>query len=133
MEIKRQKPMVEAYHYDQRIPDQEYETKLNVGFAPLESNDPNYPKENSILGARLEFVLAFKQYVLSGQISQINHIVNRKITKQEDLSKEEIDEIVAPLFDLVERISYEVTEVATDEPGLKLNFQADATLAEAEE
>lgn len=130
MEIKRQKPVVEAYHYDQRIPDQEYETKLNVGFAPLESNDPNYPKENSILGTRLEFLLSFKEYVLSGRISQINHIVNRKITNQEDLTKEEIDEIVAPLFDIVERISYEVTEIATDEPGLKLNFHADASLAE---
>lgn len=130
MKIERHKPLVESYHYDHRIPDQEYETKLNVGFAPLQTSDLDYPKENSILGARLEFNLIFKEYVLSGSISQVNHLVDRKVDKQEDLTKEEIDEIVAPLFDIVERITYEVTEIATDEPGLKLNFQSNASQAE---
>lgn len=132
MQIERHKPLLETYQYAHRIPDKEYETKLNVGFAPLQTSDPNYPKENSILGARLEFNLVFKEYVLSGSISQVNHLINRQVKNQEDLTKEEIDEIVAPLFDIVERITYEVTEIATDEPGLKLNFQNNATQAEGE-
>lgn len=125
MEIKRQKPVVEAYHYDQREPEREYETQLKVGFAPLQATDPNYPAENSILGARLEFRLVFDEFVIAGGVSQVNHILNRKIATQEDVTKEEIDELVAPLFDIVKRLTYEVTEITTDEPGITLNFQSE--------
>ncbi|MFV0558515.1 MAG: DUF1149 family protein [Enterococcus sp.] len=125
MEIKRQKPVVEAYHYDKKNPEKEQKTVLNVGFSPLQSADENYPKENSIIGARLEFVLVFEAYVLSGRVSQINHLINREVTSQQDVTKDEIDQIVAPLFDIVKRLTYEVTEIAMDEPGLKLNFKSD--------
>ncbi|WP_122645099.1 DUF1149 family protein [Enterococcus mediterraneensis] len=125
MEIKRQKPIVEAYHYDQRIPEKEYQTELKVGFAPLESKDPDYPKENSVLGARLEFRLVFEQFIIAGRVSQINHVVGRKIKEQKDVTKAEIDELVAPLFDIVKRLTYEVTEITTDEPGITLNFQSE--------
>lgn len=123
MEIQRQKPVVEAYHYDTPDPEKENETQLQVGFSPLATNDPDYPKENSILGTRLQFRLIFPDYVLSGSVSQVNHIIDRQIANQEDLSQEEVQEIVAPLFDIVKRLTYEVTEIATDEPGLKLNFE----------
>ncbi|KAF1304710.1 MULTISPECIES: DUF1149 family protein [Enterococcus] len=125
MEIQRQKPVVEAYHYDQRVPDKEYQTELKVGFAPLEASEPNYPKTNSILGARLEFRLVFDAFILAGRVSQINHVINRQIKAQEDVTKAEIDELVAPLFDIVKRLTYEVTEITTDEPGIKLNFKSE--------
>ena len=35
----------------------------------------------------------------------------------------EVDELVRPLFSIVERLSYEVTEIALDRPGVQLNFQ----------
>ncbi|MCZ1526891.1 DUF1149 family protein, partial [Enterococcus faecium] len=79
----------------------------------------------SIVGARLEFRLVFDTYVLSGSVSQINHILNRKIEGQNDVTQEEVDELVAPLFDIVRRMSYEVTEIALDQPGVKLNFQSE--------
>lgn len=126
MEIKRQKEVVEAFHYDKRRPDAEVETEIRVGFSPLQAADENYPKENSIVGARLEFRLVFDDYVLAGSVSQVNHIVNRKIEKQEDISQEEVDELVGPLFNIIERLAYEVTEIALDQPGVKLNFQSEA-------
>lgn len=125
MEIQRQKEVVEAFHYDKRDKTKEIETELKVGFAPLQASDENYPKENSIIGARLEFRLAFDEYVLSGRVSQVNHIVNQKIEKQEDISQAEVDQLVAPLFDIVKRMAYEITEIALDEPGVKLNFQSE--------
>ncbi|MFV0559413.1 MAG: DUF1149 family protein [Enterococcus sp.] len=125
MEIQRQKEVVEAFHYDKRDKTKEIETELKVGFAPLQASDGNYPKENSIIGARLEFRLAFDEYVLSGRVSQVNHIVNQKIEKQEDISQAEVDQLVAPLFDIVKRMAYEITEIALDEPGVKLNFQSE--------
>ena len=117
MEIKRQQEIVEAYHYDMRVPDSEVETDLRVSFSPIEVEEENYP-ENS-----LEFRIVFDEFVLSGAISQINHIIDRKIEKQEDISQEEVDELVRPLFSIVERLSYEVTEIALDRPGVQLNFQ----------
>ena len=39
MELKRQQPIVEAYHFDMKPKDKEMETKLNVGFAPLKVKD----------------------------------------------------------------------------------------------
>lgn len=127
MEIKRQQEVVEAFHYDMRTQDMEVvETDLRVGFSPIESTDENYPKENSIIAARLEFRLVFEEYVLSGSVSQINHIINHKIEKQEDISQEEVDELVSPLFSIVQRMAYEVTEIALDKPGIQLNFQSAA-------
>ena len=125
MEIRRQKEVVEAFHYDMRLPNQEVETDLKVGFSPLKETIENYPKEHSIVGARLEFRLVLDTYVLSGSVSQINHILNRKIEGQNDVTQEEVDELVAPLFDIVRRMSYEVTEIALDQPGVKLNFQSE--------
>ena len=37
-------------------------------------------------------------------------------------TKEEVDELVRPLFSIVERLSYEVTEIALDRPGINLEF-----------
>ncbi|MGX7172541.1 DUF1149 family protein [Enterococcus ratti] len=125
MEIKRQKEVVEAFHYDLKMPDQEVETDLKVGFSPLKETIENYPKEHTVVGARLEFRLAFDTYVLSGSVSQINHVLNRKIEGQDDVTQEEVDELVAPLFDIVKRLAYEVTEIALDQPGVKLNFQSE--------
>lgn len=112
-------------------PDQEVETDLKVGFSPLKETIENYPKEHSIVGARLEFRLVFDTYVLSGSVSQINHILNRKIEGQNDVTQEEVDELVAPLFDIVKRMAYEITEIALDQPGVKLNFQSEKEENEA--
>ena len=53
---------------------------------------------------------------------KIYSLKNRKIENQEDLSQEELQELASPLFDLLKRLTYELTEVALDEPGLKLEF-----------
>lgn len=123
MELKRQQPIVEAYHFDMRDPQNtEAKTKINVGFAPFPAPDENYPKENSILAARLQFEVVFPEFIISGAIGQINHFINRKVTKQEDLTQEEGNTLVAPLFDMLQRLTYEVTEIVTDQPGINLNF-----------
>ena len=125
MEIKRQQPIVEAYHFDMRDPKKEAKTKINVGFAPFPAPDENYPKENSILAGRLQFEVVFPDFIVSGAIGQINHFINRQVTKQEDLTQEEANKLVAPLFDMLQRLTYEVTEIALDKPGVQLNFSQD--------
>jgi len=130
VELKRQQPIVEAYHFDMKPKDKEMETKLNVGFAPLKVKDEEYMEKNSIIGARLEFQLVFPDYVLSGRVGQVNHILNRKVNSGEDLTKAETDRLVEPLFDIVKRLTYEVTEIVTDKPGLQLNFNTNSNAAQ---
>ncbi|MGX7196124.1 DUF1149 family protein [Enterococcus olivae] len=125
MEIKRQQPVVEKYHFDMRDPNSEAETKLNVGFAPLKVPNEEYPKENSVVGARLHFSVVFPKFIISGAIGQVNHIVNRQVKGPSDLNKEEADLLVEPLFDILKRLTYEVTEIITDKPGITLNFNQD--------
>ncbi|MDN6639267.1 MAG: DUF1149 family protein [Tetragenococcus sp.] len=124
MEIKRQQPLIEAYHFDQRKKEEEgLETRIHIGFTPLKAPNENYPKENSIIGTRLRFEIVFSQFIIRGAMGQINHIVNREIQKQEDLTKAEIDELMEPLFDILQRLTYEVTEIITDKPGVNLDFE----------
>lgn len=87
MEIKRQQEIVEAYHYDMRVPDSEVETDLRVSFSPIEVEEENYPENSSALVARLEFRIVFDEFVLSGAISQINHIIDRKIENKKIFRK----------------------------------------------
>lgn len=125
MNIKRQQEVVEGFHYDMRTKEMDdLETGLRVGVHPMKSTDENYPKENTIISVRLEFTLVFDEYVLSGAISQINHLINRIVKAQHDITQEEVDKLVEPLFNIVQRLAYEVTEIALDKPGIKLNFKA---------
>lgn len=124
VEIRRQQPLVEAYHFDQRKEDeQELETRIHIGFTPLKAPSDDYPKENSIIGSRLRFEIVFTQFIIRGAMGQINHIVDRDIQSQQDLTKEEMDELMDPLFDILQRLTYEVTEIITDKPGVNLDFE----------
>ena len=73
------------------------------------------------------------EYVLSGRVGQVNHILNRQVRSGEDLSKAETDRLVEPLFDIIKRLTYEVTEIITDKPGLQLNFNTSNEASETSE
>jgi hypothetical protein len=122
MEIKRFKETVEAFHYDAKAADFKGENEINVSFAPLDPNHPAIKPEDSVLGVRVEAVIVFDDFVLNARVSQVNHIIGRKVGAQGDLTQEEVDELVKPLFSIIERLTYEVTEIALDQPGVELNF-----------
>jgi len=121
--VKREQEQVQAYHYDMRVPDVDVETEINVGLTPMTApEEANLPEENTIIMATLNFRLVFDDFVVSGAVSQVNHIIDRKIEEQTDLAPSEIDTLVEPLFDMVQRLTYEVTEIARDEPGINVTF-----------
>jgi hypothetical protein len=60
--------------------------------------------------------------VVSGHISQLSYIRDLVIENREQLDQEKMQELAAPLFDLLKRLTYEVTEIALDEPGISLEF-----------
>ena len=62
------------------------------------------------------------EFVISGIVSQMNHIQNRIVNKPKDFSQEEAESLAAPLLDTLQRLTYEVTEIALDRPGINLEF-----------
>ena len=47
---------------------------------------------------------------------------NNKSNKPKDFSQEEAESLAAPLLDTLQRLTYEVTEIALDRPGINLEF-----------
>lgn len=124
MEIMRELPIVDAYHFDNNVEEGE-QTQIQVAFVPLAANNPEFTENNTLLGAQVQYKLVLGSFKISGQIRQVNHIKNRKITSPEDLSHEESEELVEPIFDVLRRLTYEVTEIITDEPGINLEFNSE--------
>lgn len=124
MELIRQAEFVQSYHYDALPQDHTEETAINVSINPFEiKEEMNIDAENnSVLGLRIEFKIVLEKVALSGDVAQFVQVVNRKIDKIEDLTHEEVNELVRPLFVLIERMTYEMTEIALDTPGVQLNF-----------
>ncbi len=127
MELKRQAEFVQSYHFDALPEEHTEETSINVSINPFEiKEEMNIDAENnSVLGLRIEFKIVLEKVKVTGDVAQFVQVVDRKIEKIEDLTKDEVNELVRPLFVLIERLTYEVTEIALDKPGVQLNFSQD--------
>lgn len=124
MELIRQQEFVQGFHYDALPAEHSEETAINVSLNPFEIQEEMEidPEKNSILGLRIEFKIILDKVMLTGDVAQFVQIVDRKIEKIEDLSQDEVNELVRPLFVLIERMAFELTEIALDAPGIQLNF-----------
>ena len=122
MDIFRRDPLVETFHYD-RIKEASEEQLLHLSVLPLDSDPKKSEKhQTSTIGIQLDFSLAVKRFNVSGSISQINHIKDKRVETQADLTEQEIAELATPLLELVQRLTYEVSEIALNEPGTSLTF-----------
>ncbi|MCI5871340.1 MULTISPECIES: DUF1149 family protein [Streptococcus] len=124
MELVREQEFVNQYHYDARNLEWEKEhgqpeTNVEVTFQLVEKNTE---KNQTTIVAVLQFIIVFEQYVLSGAISQMVHIKNRIVNEPSEFSQEEVENLSKPLLDMLKRLSYEVTEIALDQPGVNLEF-----------
>ncbi len=124
MELVRGKEVVHQYHFDRRNPAWEKKkgepkTKLKVNFQLVE-----HKKEEQATNiiAFLNFMVVVEGYVISGSISQQTVIKNRIVNSPQELTDEEKRTLSLPLLDMLKRLSYEVTEIAFDKPGIKLEF-----------
>lgn len=122
MNIERYKPKVNSFHYDKKEDYEEYETAFKIHITPLRIAYPADQDNSSTLGIRLDFTMIFEEFVISGSLGQVTLFKDRRIESQEDLSQEELDELMKPLFFLVKRLTYEVSEIALDEPGVTIQF-----------
>ena len=124
MNIEREKEFVHQFHYDARNLEWEAEkgtpeTGLNVHFQLVDQVDND---TDTAINAMLSFVIVLENLVISGNIGQLSVIRGQVIENKEQLTQEDMSELATPLFDLLKRLTYEVTEVALDQPGINLEF-----------
>ena len=124
MELQRDPEVVESFNYGLPPKDQVVKQKLLINFSPLEAVDPGYPAGNSIMGVRIEFVIPFEKFIIGGVFSQVIHVIGREVKQQSDLTEAEANEMIRPILRLIERMVYEITEIALDHPGVKINFSS---------
>lgn len=122
MNIERYKPKVNSFHFDTKEDYEDYETEFKIHITPLRIAYPANEDNTSTLGVRLDFSMVFEEFVISGSLGQVNLFNDRRVESQEDLTQEELDDLLMPLFLLVKRLTYEVSEIALDEPGVTIQF-----------
>lgn len=124
MEVIRQKEFVNQYHYDARNLEWEKEngkpeTNVEVTFQLV--NKDSEANETTIV-AVLQFMIVRDAFVISGVISQMVKIKDRIVNEPSEFSQEEVEGLAAPLLDILQRMTYEVTEIALDKEGIQLEF-----------
>ncbi|WP_054639074.1 DUF1149 family protein [Lactococcus fujiensis] len=126
--IEREQEFVNQFHYDARNYEWEKEngtpeTALNVQFQLVPVDDLKNAKEgDTAIHTVLTYMIPLENVVLSGFVSQLDYVRDRVIEEQEELDKDDMAELAAPLFDLLKRLVRETTEVALDQPGIQLEF-----------
>ena len=124
MNLKREQEFVSQYHFDARNFEWENEngapeTKVDVNFQLLQHDQENQVTSLIVI---LTFMIVFDKFVISGTISQVNHIDDRIVNEPSELSQEEVETLARPSLNMLNRLTYEVTEIALDLPGINLEF-----------
>ena len=124
MELQREKEFVSQYHYDARNLEWEKEngtpeTKVDVNFQLL---NQNHEEQVTYIVVIVSFMVVFDVFVISGTISQINHIIGRIINEPSEFEQDEVEQLARPSLSILNRLTYEVTEIALDLPGINLEF-----------
>ena len=117
MNLKREQEFVSQYHFDAR--NFEWE---NENGAPETKVDVNFQLIQHDLIVVLSFMIVFDKFVISGTISQVNHVQGRIVNEPSELNQEEVETLARPCLNMLNRLTYEVTEIALDLPGINLEF-----------
>lgn len=125
MQVLREKEFVNQYHYDARNLEWEKEngtpeTNFEVTFQLINKDEE---KNETVMVSVLQFIIVKEDFVISGVISQMVRIIDRLIEKPSEFTQEEVESLAAPLLNMVQRLTYEVTEIALDQPGVNLEFK----------
>lgn len=126
MQVLREKEFVNQYHYDARNLEWEKEngtpeTNFEVTFQLINKDEE---KNETVMVSVLQFIIVKEDFVISGVISQMVRIIDRLIEKPSEFTQEEVESLASPLLNMVQRLTYEVTEIALDQPGVNLEFKS---------
>ena len=122
MKVIRGKEMVNRYHFDLRNLKMEEEhgtpqTRYNIEFHLVEKNEAE--QFTSVILV-MHFMNVQEKFVVSGVLSQQVKLTEGIVDNPGDISDEDKRYLAQPLFEMVNRLTYEVTEIAFDAPGIDL-------------
>ncbi|GBG97392.1 DUF1149 family protein [Lactococcus termiticola] len=127
--LERKQEIVNQFHFDTRNLEWEKENgapenAMNVNLQLLDPKEleGGIAEEDTGIAVILQYMLPMDAFVISGLLSQVNIVKNQKISEQDELTQEDMEQLAAPLFDLLKRLVYENTEIALDQPGIQLEF-----------
>ncbi|WP_088825327.1 DUF1149 family protein [Listeria goaensis] len=126
MEIKTNPIVVEKYNFETNMTEQTSgENQINVQLNEVEpvGDDKSILEAGKMFKIDVPFILTLDRFKIDGHISRIIQIVDF-FGAAEELEKHLMAELSAPLVDYIKRLTYEVTEIAFDEPGFQLNFES---------
>ena len=124
MELQREKEFVSQYHYDARNLEWEKEngtpeTKVDVNFQLLNQDQEGQVTSIVVI---VNFMIVFDAFVISGTISQVNHIMGQIVNELSEFEQDEVEQLARPSLSILNLLTYEVTEIALDLPGINLEF-----------
>ena len=122
MKVIRDREYVNSFHFDMRNFKMEEEhgtpkTQYNVEFHLVEKNEA---EQSTTIILVMHFMNVQEKFVVSGVLSQQVKLTDGIVDKPSDISDEDKRYLAQPLFELVNRLTYEVTEIAFDAPGIDL-------------
>ncbi|EMG29368.1 hypothetical protein X560_1641 [Listeria fleischmannii 1991] len=126
MEIKTNPIVVEKYNFEANLGGKiNGENKITVQLNEVEpaGDDKSILDEGKMFKVDVPFELSLERFNINGHISRIVQLVDY-FGEADELDKSFIAELSSPLIDYIKRLTYEVTEIAFDEPGFDLNFEA---------
>ena len=105
MDIQREKEFVSQYHYDARNFEWEKEngipeTKVDVNFQLINRDQE---QNTTSLIVILSYMIVFDGFVISGTITQINHLFGRYVNEPSEFSKDEVEAVSYTHLDVYKR------------------------------
>lgn len=117
--LRREKEIVKGYQYFTRDPIVEKvngqpHTSNQVTIGILEKN-----AETKLL-VKFEVIIVFEEFFIQGNFEQIIYCNG---IETDEFTSDEVMKLANPLFDLFNRLNYDVTEIALDEPGITVEIK----------
>ncbi|MPQ22213.1 DUF1149 family protein [Carnobacterium divergens] len=126
MNILRGQVSVDKYNFELVAGEPSLTTNVEVKInevVPSDEADKNILENGKIFRIEVPFALELDRFKIEGLISQIAQI-EEFFGQPNELEVDTMRELSKPLIEYIERLTYEVTEIAFDEPGVTLNFES---------
>lgn len=126
MDIVTDKIVVEKYNFETILEENgQTENKIELEVhevEPIGGNEELMAK-GKIFKITIPFALTLEKFRIDGRISRIVQVKDY-FGQFSDLAIPVVEGLSNPLIDYIKRLTYDVTEIAFDEPGISLDFNA---------
>ncbi|EHC5091482.1 DUF1149 family protein [Listeria monocytogenes serotype 1/2a] len=126
MDIVTNKIVVEKYNFETIVEENEqFENKIELEVHEVEPVNGNVElmSKGKIFKITIPFLLVLENFRIDGRISRIIQLKDF-FGDFSDLEAVDVEGLSNPLIDYIKRLTYDVTEIAFDKPGVSLDFNA---------